>query len=205
MSASLKPQKSPWAAHGELDSRVATMTDAELINLVQQNIDMAYEALWMRHVNAAWFFARRNCGLDDPEDVVVEAFARILKLLRQGQGPRDNFRSYLLITIRNLVVDDARRTDPVLLEDWDEITLVGANDYDRADQRSAVSAIFYAMKPRYREVLWLGEVEGLTVAEIAGQLDETNANVSVLLHRAKKQFRTLWQQAQSGVVTEEKV
>ena len=35
------------------------------------------------------------------DDVVADAFAGVLEALRNGNGPRDNFRSYLLAAVRN--------------------------------------------------------------------------------------------------------
>jgi RNA polymerase sigma factor (sigma-70 family) len=43
----------------------------------------------------------------------------------------------------------------------------------------------------HAEVFWLCEVEMLSHADIARQLDATTEQISVWLHRAKKKLRTL--------------
>jgi DNA-directed RNA polymerase specialized sigma24 family protein len=49
------------------------------------------------------------------------------------------------------------------------------------------------------EVFWLSEVEMLSHADIAAQLDATTDQVAVWLHRSKKKLRTLL--TARGVVT----
>ena len=198
MSVPLKPGPSRWASDGELDPRVSLLNDADLIDLARQGIGVAVEVLWVRHVNAGLYYARRHCGVYEPEDIVGEAYARILRLLRDGQGPRTNFRSYLLTTIKNMAINDGARQSATPVGDWDELPQEAeTDDFQRADERSAVSAVLYAMRPRYRQVLWMSEVEGLAPGEIASQLGMSSANVSLVLYRAKNQFKKLYLDAEA--------
>ncbi|HMO86523.1 MAG TPA: sigma-70 family RNA polymerase sigma factor, partial [Lacipirellulaceae bacterium] len=64
----------------------------------------------------------------------------------------------------------------------------------RAQLREAMEQLRQAMSglpPRQAEVFWLSEVEMLSHADIAAQLDATTDQVAVWLHRGKRKLRTL--------------
>ena len=77
-------------------------SDAELITAVRVGDTNAYEELYRRHVDAAMSVGRHLTGSRaDAEDVVSEAFARVLSALQRGAGPEMAFRPYLLTSVRN--------------------------------------------------------------------------------------------------------
>ena len=192
-------------AAGTLDE-VSLAGDAELIGLSREGDMAAFEVLWRRHVAAAATYARLACGVKDPDDVVQEAYARILRLLRDGRGPEDNFRAYLLSTVRNVVINDQSSARSRLVTETtpgDDAAVADVawwspsaeDDYVGRELAEDITRVFYAMNERYRKVLWLSEVEGCRVAEVAAIMNTTAATVSVALNRAKKQFRELWVKA----------
>ncbi len=60
---------------------LADRTDADLIGATRAGDDQAYAELWTRHHPAALRQARALTR-NDPEDLVSEAFSRILAILR---------------------------------------------------------------------------------------------------------------------------
>src|SRR3954447_11541421 len=85
-------------------------TDAELIAATRGGDAAAFGQLWDRHVEAARRLARRLAGNPaDADDLVSEAFTKVLASLRAGNGPDRAFRAYLLASVRNLRCDKARR------------------------------------------------------------------------------------------------
>jgi RNA polymerase sigma factor (sigma-70 family) len=82
--------------------------DAELISAVRGGDADAYGELFERHVVAARRLARQLVPPADAEDLVSEAFAKVLSLLQRGSGPDVAFRAYLLTAIRRLHVDRIR-------------------------------------------------------------------------------------------------
>ncbi len=192
MSTDTQMKVSQRDADGKIDPRVANLTDAELIAQARRGVGAAVEALWLRNVNMAMYHAWRWCGIQKPEDIVTEAFARILKLWREGQGPDSNFRGYLMTTITNMARKEGGRSNPVLVDDWSSYSQESVDEYARIDQQEAVASVFYAMNQRYRRVLWSREVEGLSIEEIAAGENMSVANVSIVLHRARHQFKKLW-------------
>src|SRR5689334_10847027 len=76
--------------------------DAELIAGVRGGDEHAYDLLYRRHSESALRYARSLAkSTVDAEDVVAEAFARVLAALQAGMGPEEAFRPYLLSVVRN--------------------------------------------------------------------------------------------------------
>src|SRR6476659_51184 len=79
--------------------------DAELIAAVRGGDVDAYGDLFARHVDAARRLARQLAGPGDADDLVSDAFTKVLTVLQRGGGPDLAFRAYLLTAVRRLHVD----------------------------------------------------------------------------------------------------
>src|SRR6266566_2001577 len=64
-----------------------------------------YEELYVEHAPAARGLALSMVPPDVADDIVAEAFARVLAAIRAGGGPDHAFRPYLLAAVRNLAND----------------------------------------------------------------------------------------------------
>ena len=86
-------------------------SDAELIDSVRGGTIDAYGQLYERHVSAAYNLARQLARSQaEADDLVSEAFAKVLDTLRGGRGPDSAFRAYLLTALRHTAYDKTRRT-----------------------------------------------------------------------------------------------
>ena len=83
-------------------------SDAELISAVRGGDTAAYGELFSRHVEAARRLARQLTSAGDVEDLVSEAFAKVLTIVQRGGGPDLAFRAYLLTAVRSLHIDSVR-------------------------------------------------------------------------------------------------
>src|SRR4029077_15160669 len=70
--------------------------NAELISAVRGGDVDAYGELSARHVDAARRLARQLAGPADADDLVSDAFTKVLTVLQRGGGPDLAFRAYLL-------------------------------------------------------------------------------------------------------------
>jgi hypothetical protein len=76
----------------------------------------AFGVLYARHLMAARRLATTFVAASaEREDLVAEAFTRMLRALRVGHGPTEEFRPYLLVTLRNTVISRFQRTPDSLL------------------------------------------------------------------------------------------
>lgn len=158
----------------------------------------AVDALYRRHVEAARRLAMALAGPSLADDLVAESFERVITLLRRGKGPNANFRAYLHATIRTTHIDMVRRAvqeSPASDQPWifdaatpgpESATGIGASLDASTDD---LVAAFASLPPRWRQVLWHLEVEGLRPAEVAVLMSTTPNAVGVLRHRARTRFK----------------
>jgi RNA polymerase sigma factor (sigma-70 family) len=176
-------------------------SDADLIVRVRDGDLEAYGTLYERHVEAANALARQiSRSSSDADDLVADAFARVLTAIGNGNGPTESFRPYLLTAVRRRAYDRTTRasheelvedpgTDATFAEMVHELEAE-----DQVDQALATTA-FLALPERWQAVLWHTEVEESSPAEV-GELLGINANAtSVLAHRAREGLRQAYLQA----------
>ena len=153
--------------------------------------------LWRRHHRAGVLAARRCTASIDPDDLVSEAFARIIRALRAGGGPREAFRPYLYATIRNVAARWASTERSVTIDDWAGVEQAETVDDPavRALERTLTARAFRSLPDRWQTVLWYTEVEGLDPHEVAPLLGLSPNGVAALAYRARDALRTAWLQA----------
>lgn len=171
--------------------------DAELIAAVRAGDTDAYGALFERHRTAALRLARQLLPGAESEDLVSEAFTKVLVQLQAGRGPDLAFRAYLLTAIRRLHVDRIRsmrrlRTtdDEAELDQHVEFFDTAAATFERGTAADA----FASLPERWQLVLWHLDVEGQKPAEVAPLLDMSANSVSALAYRAREGLRQAYLQ-----------
>src|SRR3954468_3108756 len=176
----------------DLLSDVQTPSDAELISRVRGGEVAAYGELFTRHKEAAHRLARQLVRGPDSDDLVAEAFAKVLTVLQGGGGPDVAFRAYLLTAVRRLHVDRVRAGQR--LHTTDDLTPfdpgVPFQDTAVAGFESGAAAKAFASLPeRWQLVLWHLEVEGQKPTDIAPLLGMSANSVSALAYRAREGLR----------------
>jgi RNA polymerase sigma factor (sigma-70 family) len=149
--------------------------------------------LYGRHLGVA----RRAAGsfaktFTAREDLVAEGFARVLRVLRAGQGPAEGFRAYLVRTMRNTMIDWGRRDALLsLVAVVPEVRpATGCDELVSARMDADLAADAFASLPeRWQVVLWRTEIEGETPAQVAARLGMTPNGVSALAYRAREGLR----------------
>ena len=175
-----------------------------LMSALRNGDSGALAELWVQHAPRARALSWALSTTFDPDDVVAEAFARILHSVRAGKGPRQNFGAYLRAAVRSTIISWSRRAiDTRLSEDqWasipDEAPLFDALD------RIEVQRVFGLLSLSRQRALWLAEVEGYSTREIGAYLDITPNAAGVLLHRARRDLKTRWL-AQTDQTTPDKL
>jgi RNA polymerase sigma factor (sigma-70 family) len=168
-------------------------SDPELITAVRAGDLDSFGPLYSRHVQAARRLAR---GLardrSEVDDLVAEAFARLLGALRAGGGPDLALRAYLLTTVRNLFYDRRKYDSRVRVTDDLSRHDVWVPFEDTAEQRlewTLVARAFARLPERWQTVLWHTQVEGESPAAVAQTLGLTPNGVAALAYRARERLR----------------
>ncbi|KQQ65171.1 sigma-70 family RNA polymerase sigma factor [Microbacterium sp. Leaf320] len=178
------------------DDALIEPSDDQIIDAVRGGDIGDFALLWRRHVDAARRAARAISPSADPDDLVSEAFASILRVTKAGGGPSDAFRPYLLATLRNTAARWSRGSGVLSIEVISELELMSDTDdpIERMSERSSVAEVFGKLSARHRTLLWYLEVEGMKPRELAPLMGITPNAVSALALRARDSFRRAWLQ-----------
>jgi RNA polymerase sigma factor (sigma-70 family) len=167
-------------------------SDADLIAAVREGDTASYGVLYERHLQAAKRAA--SClanSTAEREDLVADAFTRVLRALRDGGGPKEEFRAYLLVTMRNAAISSFRGASVSLYADMPETFMPRAGGDPVVNKWDAMTAAaaFASLPERWRTVLWHTEVEDESPAEIAPLLGMRPNGVAALAYRAREGLR----------------
>ncbi|HET6699438.1 MAG TPA: sigma-70 family RNA polymerase sigma factor [Nocardioidaceae bacterium] len=176
----------------DLLSDIDVPSDAELISRVRGGDVAAYGELFARHRDAAAKLGRQLVRGPDADDLVAEAFAKVLQQLQGGGGPDVAFRAYLLTAVRRLHVDRIRAGSRLQTSDDMERYDAGIPFQDTAVagfESGAAARAFASLPERWQLVLWHLEVENQKPAEVAPLLGMTPNSVSALAYRAREGLR----------------
>lgn len=188
-------------------------SDAELVQLMRDGDDSAYEELFRRHSDAVRRYARTCCrDAHTADDLTAEVFARTLQAVRGGAGPEQAVRAYLLTTVRRVAATWTRtQKREHLVEDFavfaaeasrgsevsDQDTLdLGADvlAMREAEQSLAMQA-FRSLPERWQAVLWHTTVEEESPSEVAPLFGLTANATAVLASRAREGLKQAYLQA----------
>jgi RNA polymerase sigma factor (sigma-70 family) len=183
-------------------------SDADLVAASRTADSAAYAVLYERHAAAARSLARQLVhGRPEADDVVSEAFARVLGRLKRGGGPDSSFRPYLLTTVRRVAYDRFKAEGKLVVSGEMEAFDPGVpfDDPAIADlERTMIVRAFASLPERWRTVLWHTEIEGARPAEVAALLGVTANGVAALAYRAREGLRQAYLQMHlSGVMRSE--
>jgi RNA polymerase sigma factor (sigma-70 family) len=176
-------------------------SDAELIEAVRGGQIQAYGQLYTRHVQAAHNLARQlSRSPIEADDLVSDAFAKVLATLRAGGGPDTAFRAYLLTALRHTAYDKTRRDRKLeLVDDIEAVSRGEQVPFDdpavaQLDRSLAVRA-FSSLPERWQTVLWHTAIERQSPKEVAPMLGLTSNGVSAMAYRAREGLRKAFLQA----------
>jgi RNA polymerase sigma factor (sigma-70 family) len=149
---------------------------------------------------------------DVADDIVAEAFTRVLGAIRAGGGPGVAFRGYLLAAVRNLAADWLRATRRIAVAGDLDIDDRGAGRSGPLAQLTSgpeaqaeadaeahlVARAFDRLPVRWRAVLLQLEVEGKAPMTVAPMFGLSANGVSALAMRAREGLRQAYLQEHVG-------
>lgn len=174
---------------------VRDATDQELLGRVRAGDPNAFGELWARHQPDARAFALYlTRSPHETDDVVAEAFAKVLRAIHGGAGPTEAFRPYLMTAIRRTWWRRTEQRPDVPLDDDgldarpSPLSTIDAeladDDFDGAAGRALRS-----LSPRWQTVLWHTEIEGRSSAEVGEILGLSPNAAAALIGRAREGLR----------------
>lgn len=149
----------------------------------------SFALFYRRHLSEVYRFVLRDVGnRADAEEVTQTAFLDAFRALRRGHDPEQP-SAWIYGIARNATRrryrTQSRRPREVELGAEFEAPVVE----DDAPLVEGIRAAVAELRPNYREILFLREIEGLSYTEIARRMDLSHAAVETLLFRARRVLR----------------
>ncbi len=156
-----------------------------------------FEAAMLPHLDAAYDFARHLVrDAHAAEDVVQDAYLRAMKYFGSFRGT--DGKGWLLAIVRHVAYSRRRPSMEAITAAFDEGANAPARESDgpdaALDRDEASRRVHHAlgrMPSRYREVLVLRELEGMSYEEIARVTHVPSGTVMSRLARARERLRRL--------------
>lgn len=141
------------------------------------------------------FVFHKTSDREVAKDITQETFIKAWEYINRGEDI-DNMRAFLYRIANNMVIDHYRRHSSSSLNDLTDqgFDPMFENEQDpvaRFDGGVAIEMLDL-LDPAHKEVILMRYVEELTVREIAKVIGEKENTVSVRLHRALKEIRTIY-------------
>lgn len=166
-----------------------TAATARVPGQAAEGFSELYRLHWGPGVAFAYCLSRNR---NDAEDLVAQAFMKILSAIQSGLGPKGPFRPYLYRAIRSCAVDHWRRDRseyPVEKIPETSIPDPGFSWIEEAADRELAAKALRSLPVRWQDVIRLIDIHRLRPREAAPILGiEANA-VSALLRRARRGLR----------------
>jgi RNA polymerase sigma factor (sigma-70 family) len=178
-----------------------TVPDTALLDATRRGEEAGFAALYERYAVTARKVAHRAgvrpCDLDD---VVADTWARLLRAIRGGRGPTDNFPGYLATTIRRVAWAHSQHHATVLLPDHEgTLDSVWHDELPESIADTELGRALRDLPPSWREVIWRVEVVGEKVAAIAAEQGRSANSVSATASRARRRLRDLLENPREGL------
>ena len=135
---------------------------------------------------------------DEAENIVQETFTEAYRQISDFRGD-SSVSTWLFSIAKHLAYGHLRKTDrhnylehetiEFLQVDQDDTATVTEEEVELSERKQIVHDALKELPDHYRRVVELRDLEEKSTAEAAEQLDLTEVNVRVRLHRARKQLR----------------
>jgi RNA polymerase sigma-70 factor (ECF subfamily) len=177
--------------------------DHALVRSIQRGDEEAFRDLFERHERRAFGVAYQLLSnAEAARDVVQEAFLRVYRAIDRFDF-RNAFTTWLYRIVVNLAIDGLRRQAllrPAAIDDVGEIASRGPRPEETLavnEVGQLVRRILDRLPPKFRTVIVLRELQGLSSKEIAAIVGTTHSTVRWRLHRARRIFKEIWERAAS--------
>ena len=174
------------------------VSDADLVHSTLDGEEDAFSALVARYQRKAFWIAFHVLGrVEDARDVTQEAFVRVFRSLHRFDFER-NFYTWFYRIVMNLAIDQLRRAGTARAANLDDCAQFLEGDEDTTEPaqtnetRGLVWQVLRSMDGKFKSVLVLRDIHGMSCREIAPILKVTHATVRWRLHRGRQIFKERW-------------
>lgn len=128
------------------------------------------------------------------KDFMQEAFSRTWKYIANG-NEIENIRAFLYRTSKNIIIDDSRKKKHLSLNEIMEKGFTPKVDTREKTQNyfahKEVVELINSLDEKYKDLIIMKYVDGLSTKEISAVTGETENNVYVRIHRGIEQVKNI--------------
>ena len=155
-------------------------------------------AIYDDAVGEVFAYLRARCGgRAMAEDLTSDTFLAAVGQIRRGAVDAVTI-AWLIGIARHKLIDEwrraARRPRSEPLDDEVGDSEIALDRWDAVIDQYLVGGVMAELGPHHRSALTLRYFDGLAVPEVAAHLDRTVEATEALLVRARRRFRTLYEQ-----------
>jgi RNA polymerase sigma-70 factor, ECF subfamily len=161
-------------------------------------------AIYEHAVGEVFTYLRARCGgRAQAEDLTADTFLAAVGQIRRG-AVEEVTVAWLIGIARHKLLDEwrraARRPRPERLREGaaDERAIDGHDEWDAVIDQHLVGQVMAELGPHHRSALALRYFDGLPVPDVAAHLGRTVEATETLLVRARRRFRTVYEEQQGG-------
>ena len=182
------------------------MTDAELLVAARGGDAEAWRALYQRYLPSVWRQAYALISdAHAAEDVTSETMLALLEGIDRLESDTPKIAGWLRSVVKCKAADHHRKAfrlrDSLPLATESSETCTGGGDpaepLEIEETRNHVLNVLDEMPDRQRVILEWKYLDALRVCDIAERLGETEKAVETVLYRARREFRRLYESAES--------
>ena len=169
-------------------------SDDQLYNAYLLGDGSSFDELMIRYGDSlTYYLAGRLGSLEEAEDMMIEAFARIM--VKKPNIREGNFKAYLFKTARNLVAHFHIKRSRYQVFSLDEMELdpEGGTVPDSLvideERRKILKICMDRIDPEMKEALWLYYFEDLSYEEISSVMKINRKKTDNLLSRGKQKLK----------------
>lgn len=177
------------------------ISDAELVRRTLAGQQDPFAALVARYQKRAFWVAFHVVGrVEDARDVAQESFVRLFRSLGNFDFSR-SFYTWFYRIVMNLAIDALRKTRSARAANLEDVLggladgreVDGADACEQVERRQQVRDLLDRLDAKFKAVLVLRDLHGLSCREIAPILGLTHATARWRLHRGRQLFREAWE------------
>jgi RNA polymerase sigma-70 factor, ECF subfamily len=159
----------------------------------------AFAAVYQHYQHVVYRFALAMAGSrDSAEDIAQEVFVTLFRDLGRYDPGRASFTTYLYGIVRNLSRERLRRDRRLLslaaisLGARESIEVDPFDAIDGAQTAASMREALRQLPPRYRELIVMCDLHGLSYADAAKVVKSSIPAVRSRLHRGRNRLRDEW-------------
>lgn len=153
---------------------------------------LKFEIIYERYKGLMFYTANSVLGdTRDSEDIVHDAFLKIIKIIDDIDDPNSPQTRCLIVTItENKAIDLYRKRKSKTVVPFEEeyIGVPEQSMIDQVEENDRLVKAIALLPGKYREVLLLKYARGYSMAEIAMIFSMSKENVKKTIHRARKKL-----------------